>query len=119
MIVSGGFILSIAMAAWFFVRDDPSSKGFLSYSPAGEGLKQPLTPPNPFRGLAQIFNYRNTWLLFLAPGGLVGPVLAFAGLWGVPFLKTRFGLAPAEAAASLFGLDGLLGIGRASPRRAL
>ncbi len=41
---------------------------------------------------------RNVLLLFLAPGGLVGPVLSFAGLWGVPYLRTAFDLVPAEAA---------------------
>ena len=54
---------------------------------------------HPLKGLMEIFVYRNTWLLFFAPGGLVGPVLAFAGLWGVPFMKVRYGLPPAEAAA--------------------
>lgn len=99
MIVSGGFVLSIAIASWLFVRDDPSSKGFLSYAPKTESTKQPLSPSHPFHGLAHIFRYRNTWLLFLAPGGIVGPVLAFAGLWGVPFLRARFNIAPAGAAA--------------------
>ena len=50
-------------------------------------------------GLGRVFAYRNTWLLFLAPGGMVGPVLAFTGLWGVPFLKARFGLPQTEGAA--------------------
>jgi MFS family permease len=99
MTVSGGFVLSIAIASWLFVRDDPSSKGFLSYATKAAATKQPLRPSHPIHGLVHIFRYRNTWLLFLAPGGIVGPVLAFAGLWGVPFLRARFGIAPAGAAA--------------------
>lgn len=44
-------------------------------------------------------SYRNPWLLFLAGGGMTAPALAFAGLWGVPYLKVRYGLSQAEGAA--------------------
>ena len=30
---------------------------------------------------------------------MVGPILAFAGLWGVPYIKTRFGLSATQSAA--------------------
>ncbi len=119
MIVSGGFVLSIAIASWLFVRDDPSSKGFLSYAPKTESTKQPLSPSHPFHGLAHIFRYRNTWLLFLAPGGIVGPVLAFAGLWGVPFLRARFRHCSCRSCCSLFGVNGFLGSECPSHRGAL
>ncbi len=42
--------------------------------------------------------YRNIRLLFLVPGGLVGSVLTFTGLWGVPYLVTHFGLPTTRAA---------------------
>jgi MFS family permease len=99
MAVSGAGMLSIALATWLLVRDDPSEKGYLSYAPERKTPARGAKKGNPFQGLSRIFQYRNTWILFLAPGGLVGPVLAFAGLWGVPFLRARFGLPPAEAAA--------------------
>ena len=50
-------------------------------------------------GLAEIFRYRNTWLLCLIPGGIVGAVLTFSGLWGVSFLTSNYGLPATQAAA--------------------
>ncbi|MBU1902807.1 MAG: MFS transporter, partial [Proteobacteria bacterium] len=38
-------------------------------------------------------------LLSVAPSGVAGPMLAFSGLWGVPFLTTHYGLSPAKSAA--------------------
>jgi MFS family permease len=99
MLVSGVITLALAASTWAFVRDDPAAKGFRSYAP-----HSPVNPPgarrlSPLAGLGRIFRYRNTWFFFLAPGGLVGPILSFAGLWGVPFLQVRFGLTPAAGAA--------------------
>ena len=51
------------------------------------------------KGFKSIFAYRNTWLIFFAQGGLVGSMIAFTGLWGAPFLRTRYGLTPTGAAA--------------------
>jgi MFS family permease len=50
-------------------------------------------------GIAQVFRYANTWLLFFIPASLVGSVLTFCGLWGVPYLTTHFGLSTARAAS--------------------
>jgi len=50
-------------------------------------------------GFRKVFRYRNTWLIFFAQGGIVEPILSFTGLWGAPFLKVRYGLPPAKAAA--------------------
>jgi MFS family permease len=41
---------------------------------------------------------RNTWLVFFINGGVAGAPLTFAGLWGVPFLTTHYGLSTATAA---------------------
>ena len=98
MITTGLITLVLAVVIWIYVRDDPADRGYQS-------LIQDQTGPNgaesanPLRGLKAIFHYRNTWFLVLAPGGIVGPILAFNGLWGVPFLKVRFGITEAQAAA--------------------
>lgn len=42
--------------------------------------------------------------LVLAPAGLVGPALAFTGLWGVPFLVSHYGMREATAALYCSGL---------------
>jgi MFS family permease len=99
MFASGGITLALAAATWVFVRDDPSAKGFSSYAHAGLANSPRIRRISPLAGLGRIFHYRNTWFFFLAPGGLIGPILSFAGLWGVPFLQVRFGLTPAAGAA--------------------
>jgi len=90
--------LLIAVVIWIYVRDDPTEKGYLSHvehepKPAGNPWAQVL------RGLQQVFHFRNTWLLTLIPGSVVGSILAFAGLWGVPFLTTLHGFSKSDAAA--------------------
>ena len=96
MTVSALITLAVAAAIWLFVRDDPSEKGYRSYCPESteETTKFSITA-----GIREIFRYRNTWLLCLIPGGVVGCILTFSGLWGVPFLITHYDLSPEQAAA--------------------
>jgi nitrate/nitrite transporter NarK len=96
MTVSALITLAVAAAIWLFVRDDPAEKGYLSYSPESGGETAEFSI---LAGIKEIFRYRNTWLLCLIPGGVVGCILTFSGLWGVPFLVTHYGLTPARAAA--------------------
>jgi MFS family permease len=97
MLVSGLFTLLLALAAWAFIRDDPSAWGYHSHSPESGSPDQ--AAPGPLAGLGQVLRYRNTWLLAWAPAGIAGPLLTFAGLWGVPFLQVRYALSQAAAAA--------------------
>lgn len=100
MVVSGVVTLGIGAATWLWVRDDPSERGYLSHAPRAHAEQTAAPKLNDMiSGLGRVFAYRNTWMLFLAPGGMVGPVLAFAGLWGVPFLHARYGLPQTEGAA--------------------
>jgi MFS family permease len=77
----GGALL--ALAAFATVRD--RARG------AGDG-RQLLA------GLAQVMRNRQTWLIAIAGLGTAGPLLGFAGLWGVPYLTTTQGLDRAAAA---------------------
>ena len=99
VIASGIVTLAIGFIGWIVVENDPSIKGFVSYAP--DELRD--RPATSFRdlltGLRRVFGYANTWLIFLAQGGMVGPVLSFTGLWGVPFLSRRYGLSSKSAAA--------------------
>jgi len=97
MVVSGIITLLLTGAIWFVVKDDPADCGYKSYDPTTE-RHMTLHPGAVFSRLAKILRYRNTWLLTIAPGGIVGPVQAFAGLWGVPYFCTHYGLTPARAA---------------------
>jgi len=96
---AGVLHLLLAGATWMLVRDDPSAKGHKSYSSLPSSLPRPNRSYPAFQGIRQVLRFRNTWLLTLAPGGLVGSILSFAGLWGVPFLEVRFDLSAVSAAA--------------------
>ena len=98
MFMAAAATLAVCAAIWFVVRDDPSEKGFASYAPAAHNPVKSSTRTI-LTGLGTVFRYKNTWLLSLTPSGIVGPVLAFSGLWGVPFLSTRYGLSQSDSAA--------------------
>ena len=98
MLASGVLTLAVALAIWLWLRDDPSERGYASYSPKpaaadGDGSVSALA------GLGGVFRYRNSWLLAIAPGGVVGCVTTFAGLWGPPFLIQQYAMSATSAAA--------------------
>ncbi len=62
----------LMLAAWVFVRDRRRGSG-------GVGAV--------FEGLRRVAANRETWLNAVAGLGSTGPLLAFAGLWGVPYLQ--------------------------------
>ncbi|HSL40628.1 MAG TPA: MFS transporter, partial [Desulforhopalus sp.] len=95
MIVSALVTLAIALLTWLLVRDYPSDRGYDDY---GGGRPVKGKTGNAAAGISQVFGHRNTVLLCIIPAGVVGSVLSFAGLWGVPYLTTHYGLATAEAA---------------------
>jgi len=77
-----GFALMIA--AWAFVRDRrPGSGGFGAV----------------FSGLRRVASNRETWLNAVAGLCATAPLLAFAGLWGVPYLQAVYGIDGVSAGA--------------------
>lgn len=98
-VASGGVMVGIGLLAWAAVRDDPSARGYRSHAPASLRSTSHIPLGQLLAGFKDIFRYRNTWLIFLAQGGFVGGILSFVGLWGVPFLKLRFGIPLTTAAA--------------------
>jgi sugar phosphate permease len=99
MVGSAGITFLVAALAWIFVRDDPSEMGYAGHAPTASVSPGISRRPGIRAGFREVFRYRNTWLLVAAPSGVVGPVLAFSGLWGVPFLTTHYHLSPTRAAA--------------------
>ena len=99
VIASGVVILLVVVLAWTFVRNDPSSQGYLSYAPAQIQSQGKTSMAKLGAGFKRIFEFRNSWLIFFAQGGLAGPIMTFTGLWGPPFLKARFGIPSTTAAA--------------------
>ncbi len=89
--------LVVGLCTWIFVRDYPEEKGFRNFITSGSAAS--LKKRNGMvADLFHVFRYRNTFLLFLIPGGIVGAVLTFSGLWGVPYLITSHNVSPTEAA---------------------
>jgi MFS family permease len=50
-------------------------------------------------GMLTVMRNRQTWLIAIAGLGTTGPLLGFAGLWGVPYLATIHGLDRTAAAS--------------------
>lgn len=95
---SAVIILGIGVLALLFVKNDPTDDGRLSYAPATLQGKNQTKFLDLLAGFTKIFAYRNTWLIVLSQGAMVGAVLSFTGLWGTPFLKARFGVPSTTAA---------------------
>lgn len=81
LLAVGGALL--AVAAWLTVRDRWRGKGGLG---------------NVLAGLGAVIRHSQTWLIAIVGLGTSAPLLAFAGLWGVPFLETAYGLSRTQAA---------------------
>ena len=100
-VVIGGsaFItLAIGAAIWVVVRDTPAERGYANFESPSVNCKGD-DRDGPISGLYQVFAYRNVWLHFFIPGGVVGCMLTFTGLWGVPFLSTHYQMTTAGASA--------------------
>lgn len=95
---SAAMICALGILAWAVVRDDPSEKNLESYAPAELRNQERVTVGAVLKSLGSVLSFRNTWLILIAQGGMVGPIMTFTGLWGPPFLKARFGLETKAAA---------------------
>jgi MFS family permease len=98
MLASAFITFAVCACIWLIVRDDPNDKGFDGYKDATTTSKNEHHY-RIFTGLRDVFKYQNTILLVVIPGGIVGCLLTFSGLWGVPFLTTYYGMPATEAAA--------------------
>lgn len=97
VMASATAVLVVGLLTLLVVRNDPAEKGFASYAPPGMALSH-LSFLDLLKGFRSIFGYRNTWLIFLSQGAIVGSMLTFTGLWGTPYLRVRFGLSATQAA---------------------
>ncbi|MCD6271276.1 MAG: MFS transporter [Deltaproteobacteria bacterium] len=95
--VTGLMTFVLGGLIWFVIRDWPQEKGYPGYT---DIIPQPETLS--FKGIRQnlfkVLTYRNTLLLFVIPGGIVGCILTFSGLWGVPYLISHHHLSPSKSA---------------------
>jgi len=93
MLAVAGANFAAGLGIWCVVRDSPEDRGYAPFAHLIRGqTHRPI-----LQGLTEVLCFRNTWLLFAIPGGYVGAVLTFSGLWGVPFLTTHYGMTSARA----------------------
>ncbi len=97
---AGTITLLLSLAIWTFVRDDPAQKGYVSCA-TGIAASNPRSKASILTDLSNIFRYKNTWILAIVPASLVGPLLTFTGLWGIPYLTTHYHLTPVKSATLL------------------
>lgn len=97
LLVSAFVTFGIGGSIWVFVRDYPHEKGYtdMVVKPQSTAFDSGTSI---LAGIFQVFRYRNTPLLFVIPGAVVGSVLTFSGLWGVPFLTTHYQMSTSHAA---------------------
>ncbi|MEQ8709103.1 MAG: MFS transporter [Rhodospirillales bacterium] len=88
LLFGGLFAGLVGLAAWMVLRDPPEQ----------DRTDSPL-PPGMFSGLVQVCRNPQTWLAAIVGGSLTAPMLAFGGLWGVPFLQSTYGYDRPTAAA--------------------
>jgi len=98
MLASAVVTFAICAGVWLIVRDHPGEKGYAGFTEpapaAGNSSRGQI-----IAGIIEVLRYPNVWLLFIIGGGIVGSVLTFGGLWGVPYLSTHHGLSTTQAAA--------------------
>ena len=87
---------ALCVAIWTVVRDDPADRGYASYFPQ----ERADASPSILAQLAQVFRFRNPWLMLVVPGGFSAILLTFPGLWGVPFLVSQYGFSTRDAAVT-------------------
>ncbi|MEW6670932.1 MAG: MFS transporter [Thermodesulfobacteriota bacterium] len=88
----------IGIFIWIFVRDFPGEKGYADIVEASPATTK-KSRSQLIGGIREVFRYKNSISLFFAPGGIIGCLLTFCGLWGVPFLKAHYNLPTHQAAA--------------------
>jgi len=78
----------LALATWVRVRDTPQALGFAARASAPVAAARPPWT----QALARVLANPVTWPAFVVNAGVGGSFLAFAGLWGVPYLQQVHGM---------------------------
>lgn len=92
----GTLTLFLAVAAVLFVRDRPEAMGLVPVNPGPAAGAMPSLGET-VRGIPGIFSNPRSWPPVLATAGIYSSLIAFLGLWGVPYLTQMYGLGRVEA----------------------
>ncbi len=94
----GGVTLLLALLALLLVRNRPEDMGFPSIRQMEGKLSHPASKKHWWDDLKCVFVTGSIWPLLLVDLGMVGNMLAFVGLWAIPFLRDVHGLGRSDAA---------------------
>jgi len=97
-IALGGVTLLLAVLALLFVRNRPEDMGFPSMRQMEGKTSHSARRSHWWDDLKSVVATRSTWPVFWVDLGMVGSMLAFIGLWAIPFLRDVHGLARSSAA---------------------
>lgn len=92
MVAAAVLAVAIAGLVWAVARDRRDD------APPAEAPA--VSPTAYYRGIGGLLLIPHNWILPLIMGSMSVPMLAFAGLWGVPFLMEAHGLDRTTAAAT-------------------
>lgn len=91
--VAIGFFSGIlALLTWWLVRNHPGEAGLPTMRELEDLAPHPPHAGHWREGLIEVVRNRDTWPGFLPAFGVAGTLLAFAGLWGVPFLRDVYSM---------------------------
>jgi sugar phosphate permease len=94
----GLFSIALAVLVWFFVRNHPGEAGLPSMRELEGKEAHSLHQGHWFDGLLRVMKNRASWPGFWPNLGVGGSLFAFAGLWGVPYLRDVYGMQRSVAA---------------------
>ncbi|MBW8077156.1 MAG: MFS transporter [Gallionella sp.] len=94
----GLFSLLLSVLVWLLVRNHPGEAGLPSMRELEGMPAHPRHDGHWFDGLRTVIKNRASWPGFWPNLGVGGSLFAFAGLWGVPYLRDVYGMSRHVAA---------------------
>lgn len=104
LVGGAGFSVLLGLVIWGAIRDGRGGATGLSVAAGGGGT---------LRDVAFVLRNPQTWANSIVCAAVTVPLLAFAGLWGVPYMMAAHGLSRPEAAAATSLI--LIGWGAGAP----
>ena len=105
--VLGGVTLLLAALSALVVRNRPEDMGFPSMRQMEGKSSHPSSKKHWWDDLKSVVGTGSAWPVFWVDLGMVGSMLAFVGLWAIPFLRDVHGLG--RSAAAVYTTSALAG----------
>lgn len=97
-VVIGAVTLALAALPLVAIHDRPEAAGL---PPVNSARRRAMTLREVARGIPAVVGNRRTWPPILAAAGVYATLIAFQGLWGVPYLAQRYEASRVTAATLL------------------